>query len=178
MKKNMTYLPLLAMLIFLASCAPKVPFSNSVREQYQLSPDEVKKLQFFVSSDIMLQRGEQTAEEKNTDKSGKLVISSSASVEQVYIKKGTPGVCVEVMEGNKISVSFETDDKFLVFGDATGRGRYTLMASEWKDGRGKLDYGGRVYYAQPGSAATYVIIQMKKVKKFKKQARTVGGRKV
>ncbi|NUM50991.1 MAG: hypothetical protein HUU48_07725 [Flavobacteriales bacterium] len=178
MKKNLALLSTIVAVMLMVSCAPKVPYSNSVRDQYNLKTDEIKKLQFFVSNDILLQRGEQTAEEKNTDKTGKLVISSSASVEQVLIKKGTPGVCVDILDGNKIAVSFETDDKFIVFGDATGRGRYSLMASEWKDGRGKLDYGGRVYYAQPGSAATYVIIQMKKVKKFKKQARTVGGRKV
>lgn len=54
----------------MVSCAPKVPYSNSVRDQYNLKTDEIKKLQFFVSNDILLQRGEQTAEEKIPIKPG------------------------------------------------------------------------------------------------------------
>lgn len=164
--------------VLLTSCATKIPINQAVIEQYGLGEEQLKSLQYWVSSDITLVRGEKSEEQKNIDQTGKVVISSSSVLDQVIIPKNTPGVCVKVYDKNKIAVSFETDDKFLVFGDVNNRGRFTLLAAEWKDGRGKLDYGGQVYYAQPGSASTYLLIKLKKIKKFKKQARVVKGRKV
>lgn len=172
------YIITAAAIVLLSSCASKIPINKSVIEQYNLGENELKSLQYWVSNDITLVRGEKKDEQKSIDESGKVVISSATTMDQVLIPKNTPGVCIKVYGKEKIAVSFETDDKYLVFGDVSGRGRFTLLAAEWKDGRGTLDYGGQVYYAQPGAASTYLLIKLKKIKKYKKQARVVKGRKV
>ena len=167
--------------ITLIGCAPKKPLTNQMIRDYKLGEGELKKLQYYVSSDIVLRRGEKSEEEKQTDNDGKLVISESASLDEIYIPAGTPGVCVGVYPGNKIAVSFDEkgdDSKFLVFGDPNNTGRFRLMGAEWKNGQGKLNYGGKVYYATGSSAAAYLKISMKRVKKFKRTRKKVKGRRV
>ena len=57
-------------------------------------------MQFYISSDIMLQRGEQGEKSQELDADGKLVISSSASLDNITVDGKTPGVCVKVLKGN------------------------------------------------------------------------------
>lgn len=165
-------------MVFSTSCHRKVPFTNQVRAEHSLTESDIRRIQFYLSDDIVLQRAEKNKDEKGTE-GGKLVVSSAASMEQVAIPEGTPGVVVKVFDNKKIAVSFEdTDDKYLVFGDPDGSGRYTLLAADWKNSRGKVNYAGKTYYAMPGSEKAYLIFELQKVRKFKKDQRTVGGRKV
>ena len=141
----------LGVITVLSSCQSTTRFTNTVRTQYNLDEAKLKKMQFYISSDITLQRGERGANSQELDKDGKLVISSSASLDNVLVDAKTPGVCVKVLAGNKVAISFfESDDQYLVFGDPKNRGRYHLMGAEWKSGRGKINFGGKVYYVQPG----------------------------
>lgn len=164
----------------ISSCATKKPFTNDVRTRYNLDASKLKRLQFFISQDVTLQRGESSSEQQELDKDGKLVISSSASLNEILISAGTPGVVVKVLEGNKLAVSFDDvdDNKYLVFGDPNNRGRYTLMGAEWNQGKGKINYGGKVYYVMPGGASAYLKFEMKKVKDYKKTQDKAKGRKV
>tara|TARA_Y100000589_G_scaffold321098_1_gene351938 strand:+ start:167637 stop:168218 length:582 start_codon:yes stop_codon:yes gene_type:complete len=176
---SVLWVALAALTLF--SCAPKKPLTNQIIQDYKLGEGELKKLQYYVSSDIVLRRGEKKEEEKGADDDGKLVISEQASLDEIYIPAGTPGVCVGVYPGNKIAISFDEkgdDSKFLVFGDPNNTGRYRLMGAEWKNGQGKLNYGGKVYYATGSSAAAYLKISMKRVKKFKRSRKKVKGRRV
>jgi len=163
----------------LTSCQSLLPFSNEVRTTYNLDEAKLKKMQFYISTDITLQRGERGQEAQELDKDGKLVISSSASLDNVLVDAKTPGVCVKVLEGNKIAVSFfESDDQYLVFGDPNERGRYTIMGAEWQNGKGKINFGGKVYYIMPGGAGAYLKFEMKKVKDYKTTSTKAKGRKV
>src|SRR5690606_15633689 len=118
---------------------------------------KLKKMQFYISTDVTLQRGERSSQSQELDKDGKLVIASSASVDNILITAKTPGVCVKVIDDNKIAVSFDADDnKYLVFGDPNNRGRYNLMGAEWTNGKGKINYGDKVYYVMPGGAGAYL----------------------
>lgn len=84
------------------------------------------------------------------------------------------------MDGNRLAVSFDAtdDNKYLVFGDPNNRGRYNLMGAEWNNGKGKINYGGKVYYVMPGGAGAYLKYKMKKVSENRKSQSAVKGRKV
>jgi len=181
MKINNTLLILSVVAItFLSSCKSTIPFTNDVRTKYSLDEAKLKKIQFYISTDITLQRGERSGETQELDEDGKLIISSSASLDNVEIDGKTPGVCVKVIDGNKLAVSFhESDDnKYLVFGDPNNRGRYSLMGAEWKNGKGKVNYGGKVFYIMPGGAGAYLKFEQKKVKDYKTTTKKAKGRKV
>jgi hypothetical protein len=136
-------------------------------------------MQFYISSDITLQRGEFGSNSQELDAEGKLVISSSASLDNILVDGKTPGVCVKILAGNKLAISFfESDDQYLVFGDPNNRGRYSLMGAEWKNGKGKINFGGKVYFIQQGGASAYLKFEMKKVKDYKTTSSKAKGRTV
>lgn len=181
MKKTQSlfYVALIAATGFLSSCATYIPFTNEDRVKYSLDEAKLKKLQYYISTDVTLQRGEKSNESQELDKDGKLIIASSASVDNVLITGKTPGVCVKVIDDNKIAISFDSDDnKYLVFGDPNNRGRYNLMGAEWVNGQGKINYGDKVYYVMPGGAGAYLKFELKKVKKFKQSSTKAKGRTV
>lgn len=169
----------LGAITLLNSCQSLVPFSNQVRTKYSLDETKLKRMQYYISTDITLQRGERSADAQELDEDGKLIISSSASLDNILVDAKTPGVCVKVLPGNKIAISFfETDDQYLVFGDPNNRGRYTIMGAEWKNGKGKINFGGKTYYIMPGGAGAYLKFEMKKVKDYKTTSTKAKGRKV
>lgn len=178
--KRLAYFFALVIVASLYACSSSIPFTNDDKIKYNLTEDKLKKLQFFVSRDIVLQRGERSDEAQEFDQDGKLIVSSSASLDEIYIKEGTPGVVVKVMDGNRLAISFDAtdDNKYLVFGDPNNRGRYNLMGAEWDNGKGKINYGGKVYYVMPGGAGAYLKYKMKKVSENRKSQSAVKGRKV
>ncbi len=169
----------LGVITFLTSCKSTIPFTNSVRAKYSLDEAKLKRMQFYVSSDILLQRGEASSNSQELDEDGKLIISSSSSLDNISVDGKTPGVCVKVLSDNKLAISFfESDDQYLVFGDPKNRGRYQLMGAEWNNGKGKINFGGKVYYIMPGGAGAYLKFEMKKVKDYKTTSTKAKGRTV
>ena len=178
MKKHIFILCSIA--FFMHSCAPRIPFTQSLREQYKLTDDELKSLQFYASNNIVLNRGEKSVREQATDK-GTLTLKSGQYVEQVIIKAGTPGLVEKIIDRNRVALSFEIgENKMLEFGatDPKTNDRYTLLAPKWDGNKGLIDYGGNKYYSDPGSGNVYILFKMRKLHKFKKEQRVVKGRKI
>ncbi|PCJ27186.1 MAG: hypothetical protein COA97_04245 [Flavobacteriales bacterium] len=169
----------LGVVTVLSGCQSTTPFTNTVRTQYNLDEAKLKKMQFYISTDITLQRGERGVKTQELDEDGKLIVSSSASLDNILVDAKTPGVCVKVLSGNKLAISFfETDDQYLVFGDPNNRGRYNLMGAEWKAGKGKINFGGKTYYILPGGAGAYLKFELKKVKDYKTTTKKAKGRTI
>jgi hypothetical protein len=169
----------LGVITVLISCQSTIPYTNTVKKQYGLDDAKLKKMQFYVSSEITLQRGERGANSQELDGDGKLVVSSSSTLDEIVVDGKTPGVCVKVLPGNKLAISFfDSDDQYLVFGDPNNRGRYNLMGAEWKSGKGKINFGGKVYYIMPGGASAYLKFEMKKVRDDKVSTKKAKGRTV
>lgn len=165
-----------AFLLLLSSCSQKlVPFTQQVRDQYHLQPDEMKSIQFYFSNSFVLRRGENndTKETRN----GELTVMNDAKIEEVIIKAGTPCIVNSVVDGNRVTVSFEDDlNKYLVFGSLHNTdGYYTLMALEWKGGKGKVNYGENTYYSSPGSKDVFLALKMKSLKRLKVDQKVVKG---
>lgn len=165
--------------ISLQSCAPRIPFTQDVREKEKLSDEEIRKIQFYTSHDIVLQRGERGEKEKEITE-GTLTTKDEKSVENVVIKAGTPGIVERVIDDNRVAIRFEEgEEKYLVFGDPAKQGRYTLLAGEWdKNNRGKLQYGGKTYFTGAGAANVYLTFRMKNLSGFKKDQKVVKGMKL
>ena len=179
-KTNKTLLVIvIATISILTACKSTIPFTNDLRVKYSLDEAKLKRTQFYISRSITLQRGERTKDATQLDEEGKLIVSSSANLDVIEITAKTQGVCVKVLSGNKLAISFEDDDNnYLVFGDPKNTGRYVLMGAEWKNSKGKINYGGKVYYIMPGGAAAYLKFEMKKFKNQKTTTRKAKGRKV
>lgn len=174
-----SFLPAVVTLAVLSGCSPKIPFTQRVREQYNLSGDELKRIQFYISDPLVLQRG--TNENAKATEEGTLVIKSGSNVEQVYFKRNTPGAVSSVVDAQKMTVSFEDGaEKYLVFGSENDRsGYYRVQAVNWdKSGKGKINYGGQTYYAAPGSQDAILMFKMKSLRKLRVDQKVVKGKKI
>lgn len=170
---------LMAGLALLASCSPKIPFTQSIREKNQLTPDELRRIQFYLSDPVTLRRGEEEGAKKSTDQ-GTLVIEKGRSLDQVSFRANTPGAVESVVDQSTLKVAFEDGpENYLVFGSSRNRsGYYSLQAFTWENGRGKINYGGKTWYTNTGSDQAILMFKMKSVRKIRVNDKVAKGKKV
>ncbi|MDP4965237.1 MAG: hypothetical protein NWQ55_09205 [Salibacteraceae bacterium] len=160
------------------SCASKYVLNTGTINKYQISNDDLTKIQFYNSQDIVLTRYENIAQDKKTEK-GTLSLSTGKELDQVVIKADTPGKVVKKLENSSIAVSFEPDDnKYLIFGTSSASDTYKLQAISWKDGRGKINYGGMTYFTNVGSEHCFVSFKLKREYREDKKLRYAKGNKI
>ena len=174
MKKDILALCTLAVL---TSCSPKIPFTQTIRDQNSLTAEELQRIQFYLSDPVILRRG--NSQSQKATEEGALVIKSGKNIEQVSFKSNTPGTVSEVVSNAALKMSFEEGpEKVLVF-SADKNGYYSLKALTWdKDGRGTINYGGQTYTAAPGSSNAVLLFKMKSLKKVKVKENVVKGKKL
>ena len=164
-------------LMTLGSCKNLVPYTDALKSKYNLSDEQLKHLQFYVSSPIVLQR--KITDENNTQiTAGKIKIVNGEKVEEVVVPIGTKGVLVKNDNG-KFEISFEKDDSYyLRFGTNPNRYEsYVLLASDWHGKVGNVTYAGNKYYTSPESADAILLIDMRKISSYQKDSRIAKGRK-
>ena len=92
--------------LFATGCGGSlVPFTHETRIENNLTVEEIKNLQFYVSHRITLRRELESGGRQITG-SHKLLVVSGKTIEEVVIEEHTPGIAVAVGD-NGISVSFE-----------------------------------------------------------------------
>jgi len=168
----------LVALFALSACAGgKAPFTQSLRDQYRLEGDDLKKLQYFVSGDVTLQR-DFRREEGEISKTHKLVVKEGGHVEEVFIAAGTPGIATEVGP-TSLAVSFEPGGS-LVFAspssDADRERKYKLSAKRWTDYYGELVYDDKIWYAVKGSGQVYLEVGLESLYAVEKREKVLPGR--
>src|SRR5512134_2415162 len=159
-RKWMAAACLLAAPLAASGCASnRVAFTQPLRVQYDLSAEELKNLQYYLSSDVTLQRGFRS-EEGEVSGSHRLVRKEGGLVEQVIVRAGTPGIATEVGE-TSLAVSFEPGAS-LFFGtppsDRDPDRKYKLSAKRWEDDYGELEYNGKTFYAVDGSGRAFLTV--------------------
>lgn len=169
---------ILAVSLAVAGCAhQRIAFTQGIRSYYGLGSEDLKNLQYYVSSDITLQRGF-LREEGEISKSHRLVMKEGGLVEQVFIRAGTPGIAREVGD-TSLTVSFEPGS-WLVFGssvmDPDPERKYKLFAKRWTEGYGEIFYEGKVFYAVEGSGLAYLVVDMESLDAVKRKKKIVPGR--
>ncbi len=171
--KSFTILFSILLVTIFSSCSRKLAFTTDVNKKMGLTPTKLKKVQFYTSSEIQLLKVDNDSDLGISD--GKIVINQSKSSEKIVIKKGTPCVLVDTLAGGRYLFSFEQGERFLVFGNETkSGGYYSLMAKNWNNGKGQLNYGGQNYWTESGQA--HLDIKAKVFKKLNSRKRTVKGR--
>jgi len=176
----MKYLVVILSVVLLGSCATKIPYTKKIKEEFELTEDKLKKVQFYTSRTIILERSEKSQTTATTGQSGDLVVSSSSSSERIVIPTNTKCVFDKIGENGAVFIRFELGQgRTLTFAERTNMssGRFYLVA-DWKAGRGELDYGGAVYFAVSGSDAAYLMVKLKQWKKNQRKDRIVRGMKV
>lgn len=177
MKKLLPFMVLVS--VFLSSCSEKIYFTQAIRDQYNLTPEEIRGIQFYVSDEVVLRKGEENENQKTTE-DGKLIVESGKSIDQLVIKSNTRGGADNVSDTRSMDVGFDDDSgNTLTFGSGRSRnGLYTLQAISWENGRGKVRYGDAFWYAAKGSENAALLFKMKSIKKLRVTEKVAKGRKV
>ncbi|MBL4862789.1 MAG: hypothetical protein JKY09_07220 [Crocinitomicaceae bacterium] len=177
----MKYVLLLFLGSLLVGCGTRVPYTNQVRDDFGLETEQtIKKVQFLVSTDIILQRSSESGDQ-GTDESGTLVVSSNKEQDRIIIPNGTKGLFEGFGDNGELIVRFEVGvGKTLTFGLREGQtaGKYYIMA-DWKNKKGgEIQYGNQTYYVAKQSGTAYLQVLKKKLQKTKRKDRVVKGLKI
>lgn len=166
-------------ILFLTSCAQRVPFTNKLKEDFDLTPEKLTQVQFFTSSNIILEKSQSTGNQ-GTGTDGSLVVNSSKTQDRIIIPGNTKCTFEKLGENNEIYVRFELGTgrvlKFAARPTQTS-GNYYLVA-DWKNGGGTVEYGGEKYTVASGGSSAYLQVLLKNFKKTKRKDRVVKGMKV
>ena len=166
--------------LFLARCAPSLKYyTKEIHDDSRWSDSELGKIQFYLSNDIFLWRDVNRGESVITN--GKIKMVDGREVEEIVIKKGTPGAFLFSPQKNHYAVSFDNNDdsKYLIFGPSEKvNGRYVLLAKDWDRRFGKVTYGDKVYKTTNESAFAYLMVDVDKTRRTKVSTTKAPGRKV
>ncbi len=166
--------------ILLSSCAKRLTyFTQNLYEDNNWSQSELKRIQFYLSKDIELYRTMSGG--SSTIQDGKIKLEDKRKVDQILIKKGTPGTFVFSPKENRYAVSFDNSGAYLMFGPGKKtNGRYVLRAKEWRSrGQGGIiTYGEEEYYTGTENAYAALMVDLKKARKTSVNTKTASGSKV
>lgn len=177
--KSFLWLASLLAVVALSSCTPKLSyFTQDLYDENQWSPEELKKIQFYLSEDLVLFRRVSNNDARITR--GKVMLKNGQQIEEIAFKKNTPGVVSFSPKDNRIAVSFEDDDqRYLMFGPNPKAGeRYTILARDWERRQGTVTYDNQVFNISSGDAFASLMIDLKRVRDTKINNRTARGRRI
>lgn len=171
---------LLAGVSLATACSPSLTyFTQPLYEEHRWTEAELKKIQFYLSDDLVLRRA---APDANTEISaGSIRIINGERVEEVVIPRATPGVMVFSPKANRLAISFEegSDQRFLMFGPNPKAGnRYVVLAKDWNRYDGQVSYDGKEYTVEASNALSSLMVDLRKVEKVEINSRTAQGRKL
>ena len=174
----------------LNSC--KVVFTSGLRANIERQKLDMHKIQYYNSKTINLMR---VVSEKETDViEGKVTIMSGQMIEEIEIKKNTPGVLVKKLPG-EVHIKFEPgnmEDNYLIFKKAADQ-IYYFEATSWKKKdlitdesgqsvlssyKGRVDYHGHLYRTNSMLSKPQLMIKKKSSRNTDYNKRRAKGVKV
>ncbi len=176
MKNIFLYLTILIAASACTTTQRLVPFTATVQRDTGLSNEQLKKVQFYTSSRIVLYR--EIGKNRTEVVSGEIKIIDGKEVEQIVIRENTPGIVVSNTTGNRLAISFEAGkDRAIIFGSVKQRrGAYTILARDWEGNSAIIDYDGKAYKLAPQSSNAILLVNLKKLNAHKVNNRTAAGR--
>ncbi|MTB49504.1 hypothetical protein [Lewinella sp. W8] len=171
--------PLFLLCVLVSSCGPKLsPLSQRLIEDQGWNEDDLKRIQFYLSEDLILNR--ELRGGSSEIRNGQVKIVDGREVEQMVFKRNTPGVFIFSPKTQRMAISFERqDDNYLVFGPNPKAGnRYTLLASDWNRRRGTVTYAGQTWQVSSNDAFASLLIPLKRLRDNEVRGRVAGGRKL
>lgn len=173
--KNYNISLLFILLLILSSCSNRIFFSSSINSRLAQKELSINKVQFYNSQKIILRR--EVPQDHAEVTNGRIRFEKGKFIEEIIIKKNTPGTC-EFVHQEILNVSFEQGyNKLLRFrADADGK-YYSLITHRGIDGKGYLRYDTIQYKVQSGGFSK-LWVRKDQGYVFKASQRVVEGKTV
>lgn len=175
--------PSFALLIFvltMLSCQPsRVYYNDRIAEDFQWTDRDLQKIQFYISEDIVLTR--QIRKGEAVISGGKIKRTRGREVEQIIIRRGTPGTYLFTTSEGHYAITFDNGkrNQYLIFGPVSRvRNRYALRAKKWERNFGIVTYGGREYTTTARSAQAFLLINSRGQTTTRVRRKTERGSRV
>ncbi len=173
-------IPLLAICCFvITGCSPKLStFSERLYDDGGWNEQELKDIQFYTSSNIVLRRQIRSGQSKIVE--GEIKMVNGRKVEEIIIRKGTPGVFLKKINDKNMAISFESGkNKFLIFGpNKKIGGKYALKANNWERNKGKVNYAGKIFTITVVDEVPMLQVDLSNKSSTTRKSRVAKGRKV
>ena len=178
MTNRLFSLILISSFLFTSCSKQLTPFTERIQEDFGFHEEDLKRIQFYLSDDIVLERN--VGVEESVIEGGKIKVVDGRKVEEVVFEEGTPGVVLFSPKSQRLAISFEEDtDKFLMFGpNPKLGGRYVLLAKDWNRRVGKVTYNGRTWRTNSESALSSLLVDLDAYSDISYESKKVKGRKV
>jgi hypothetical protein len=178
MNKTAYFIALLLLAAIAGGCKKYVPFTQSLYDEHRWTETELKRIQFYLSHDIVLRRDLGSSNVQII--AGDIKIRDGRKVEEILIRQGTPGVYIFSPKESRLAIGFEaSNSRYLMFGPNPRVGnRYALLASEWDRQGGTVTYDGKEYQVDAVGALSNLLVNLKRARKVEVNSRVAGGRKV
>jgi hypothetical protein len=166
-------------LSLLSSCSNRLSyFTQDLYERYRWSDAELKKIQFYTSNDIVLKR--ELSGGSSDIISGTIKIEDGRRIEEVVIRKGTPGAFMFSPKTDRFAIGFEEgQDRYLMFGPSPKfSDRFVLLASDWDKKRGTVTYDNKTWRVSSEAAFAALLVDLRKISRVDVNSRVAKGRKV
>ena len=168
------------LLLLLSSCSRRLtPLTEGLREENQWSERDLRKIQFYLSEDIVLSRERSSGSSAISD--GKVREVSGRTIEEVVFERGTPGVVLFSPKEGHLAIGFDPKDdgRYLVFGpNPKVRGQYTLLASDWSRFSGKVRYDNLVWDVSASHADVHLLLDLRRQASVNRRTQTASGRRI
>ncbi|MCB0521582.1 MAG: hypothetical protein H6577_08045 [Lewinellaceae bacterium] len=166
-------------LVLLGSCSTRLTyFTQDLYERYNWSENDLKKIQFYVSQDIVLKR--ELKGGSSDIVSGTIKIEDGRQIEEVIIRKGTPGAFIFSPKSERFAIGFEdSNERYLMFGPSPKfSDRYVMLASDWNRRTGEVTYDNKKWRVSSDDAFAALLVDLRKISKVDVNSRVAKGRKV
>jgi len=162
--------------ILFSSCKTLVPYTESLRQKNGLSTEDLRNVQFYLSSDVNLIR----EANGNTNKivSGKIKTLNNKEIEEVLIPSMTKGVFIDTTKTGKLKMSFSDDEHTLNFGPNGKTSRYVILAESWSGTQGTVHYGSDLFQTKGLSYDACLLVNVKQLLKIHRKFKVEKGRKL
>lgn len=164
----------------MVSCSPTLtPFTQKLYQENNWTENDLKKIQFYVSRDIVLWREASSGVSQIAN--GKIKVVKGKKIEEVTIRRGTSGVFLFSPKENRFAISFEAgdDSRFLIFGpNPKLSNSYVLLGSDWERGTGIVHYDETSYYTDANSGMATLLVDLNRSVNVSRQGRVARGRTV
>lgn len=157
-----------------ACASDKIPFTRQLIQEYRLSQDEMRQLQYFISEEAVLRRELDSGNLRSIDEDGVLQTEAETFIDNLIVEEETPGILEGPIKEKELFVSFEEGSAFPF--SARREGKFRLKFRGLRGREQHFLYDGRQYTLVNRGADIHLLISKESLDEIIEEEKVLPGR--